>query len=197
MSYKEIFNRLNVVVAVAIGGFFVVYVAGKAEGRNSNQAITDLYKAQLEVSQHELSSAREQITTLKLDLQRSADSLKLPARKLEAVVSRENCPPDMAYLENLPAEHRGSTGMSLLVPTGQTTAALDDQLFISVRGTNYVNSPSRYTAFLSIGSPGQASLALDGVEVGHVIKYQGFELRVMAISAVNVGLQITKLKAHS
>jgi len=192
MTHKEIYKKIaavltfvTVLIAILIGGFFSVYVAGKTDGKDTNQAATDLYKGQMEASQRELTSAREQITKLKLDLQRSEDPQRTVA------LARPNCPVDPATLELL-QEKTSPAGMSLSVPSGQTLSALDEHLFISVVATSFANSPFRYIATLTLGSPGQASLKMDNVEVGNVIQYQGVELRVLTISAVNVGFSVTR-----
>lgn len=194
MTSKDIFARISVVltfvgvlVSVLIGGFFAVYIAGQANGRDSNQAVTDLYKGQLEVSQRELASAREQVTALKLDLQRKVD----PQPNIELAAARPGCPADPEVLERL-LHNSAPAGISLSVSPGETSAALDAQLFVSVKAISFATSPIRYVASLTLGSPEQANLSIDQVEVGAVLHYQGYEVRVLAISAVAVGFSVTK-----
>lgn len=194
MTSRDIFVRISValtfvgvLISVLIGGFFAVYIAGQADGRESNQAVTDLYKGQLEVSQRELAGAREQITALKLDLQRKVD----PQPNIELAATRPGCPADPEALERL-LHKPAPTGMSLSVSAGETSTTLDEQLFVSVKAISFATSPFRYVASLALGSPGQANLSIDQVEVGTVLHYQGYEVRVLAISAVAVGFSVTK-----
>lgn len=80
--------------------------------------------------------------------------------------------------------------MSVSLEAGQTKNLFDDGLFNSLVGINYQSSPPSYLAMVVIGVPGKKVVRLDNADVGSVVSYEEYEIRVVATSTFSVGLHV-------
>lgn len=164
------------------GALWAIHEIGRSNGKDIGQAAVDLYKAKLEDSDKVLAESREQITALKLDLQRRSDKPQI----------REQCSPDLPAVEQL-LESDSPVNVTVTIPSGSSKSVFDGRLAISVVGLSYDASPSRFLATAAIGSTGEDSLNFANAEVGKVVNYHGFEIRIVEIGALSATFNAVKL----
>ena len=76
------------------------------------------------------------------------------------------------------AESEPPSHVRVRVDAGETEAVFDDGLFLSVSATDYTGDPLRHQLYGTIGAPGCEPLVIEGVDVGYVATYEGFEVRL-------------------
>lgn len=164
--------------------FLQIHDSGYNKGKSETQTLIDTYKLRQEDAEKATKVAQQEITSLKLELQRA----------VEKVTPREKSIPDLAFIEKTLAE-QSAQGVSLSLSEGKTVSPFDDGLYISLERIDYLGSPPIHVATLTFGHAGKNNLRAQNLAVGSVTQYEGYEIRVMATSTFSVGLRVEKRKA--
>ena len=164
--------------------FLQIHDSGYSKGKSEAQTLIDTYKVRQEDAVKATKVAQQEITSLKLELQRA----------VEKNSPREKSVPDLAFLEKTLAE-KNAKGISLSLSAGKTVSPFDDGLYISLERIDYLGSPPIHVATLTLGHAGRNNLRVENLAVGSVTQYEGYEIRVMATSTFSIGLQVEKHKA--
>ncbi|WP_339539757.1 hypothetical protein [Pseudomonas sp. RA_15y_Pfl2_54] len=161
--------------------FLQIHDSGYNKGKSEAQTLVETYKIRQEESEKATKTAQQEITSLKLELQRA----------IEKPTPKEKCVPDVAFIEKKLAENY-KKGMSLSLETGQTAAPFHDGLYISLESITYIGSPPIHVATLTLGYSGKQSLRIENAAVGSVTDYEGYEIRIMSTSTFSIGVQVEK-----
>ncbi|WP_460110928.1 hypothetical protein [Pseudomonas sp. S3_H04] len=180
MLVKDMLKNF-VMILTAIVAAWQLYSFGRSDGKEINQSIVEFYKAKLEEISKVAAESTAQVTSLKLELQKTSEVVKV----------REHTPVDAKALADV-LKGNEKEGISASLEAGQTKKLFDDGLYVSLVGITYIPSPPSYAATIVAGSPGKKVLRLDNAEVGTVASYEGYEIRLVATSTFSVGLQVER-----
>lgn len=161
--------------------FLQIHDSGYNKGKSETQTLVETYKVRQEDAEKATKVAQQEITSLKLELQRA----------VEKFAPREKSVPDVAFIEKKLAEH-SKQGISLSLETGQTKSPFDDGLYISLESITYIGSPPTHVATLTLGHSGKQNLRIENAAVGSVTNYEGYEIRIMTTSTFSIGVQVEK-----
>ncbi len=164
-------------------GFTILQIhdSGYNKGKSEAQTLVETYKVRQEDSEKATKVAQQEITSLKLELQRA----------VEKPTPREKSAPDLDFIEKKLVE-QSKQGISLALQTGQTKSPFDDGLYISLESITYIGSPPSHVATLTLGHSGKQNLRIENAAVGSVTIYEGYEIRIMTTSTFSIGLQVEK-----
>jgi len=163
--------------------FLQIHDSGYNKGKSEAQTLVETYKVRQEEAEKATKIAQQEITSLKLELQRAVEKL----------TPREKSAPDLAFLEKTLKEIPDK-GISLSLGAGQTVSPFGDDLYISLESIAYIGSPPIHVGTLTFGHSGKESLRVENVAVGSVTHYEGYEIRIIATSTFSIGLQVEKSK---
>ncbi|QOH71130.1 hypothetical protein [Pseudomonas juntendi] len=173
---------LSMLLLIGAGFTFLqIHDSGYNKGKSETQTLIDTYKLRQEDAEKATKVAQQEVTSLKLELQRA----------VEKVIPRENTVADLAFIEKTLAE-KSTRGISLSLSAGKTVSPFDDGLYISLERIDYL--PPIHVATLTFGHPGKNNLRVENLAVGSITQYEGYEIRVMATSTFSIGLKIEKIK---
>ncbi|HEK1011269.1 hypothetical protein QFA96_12850 [Pseudomonas sp. Ap32] len=159
-----------------------IHDSGYSKGKSETQTLIDTYKLRQEDAEKATKVAQQEITSLKLELQRA----------VETVTPREKSAPDLAFIGKTLAE-QSTRGISLSLSAGKTISPFDDGLYISLERIDYL--PPIHVATLTFGHTGKNNLRVENLAVGSITQYEGYEIRVVATSTFSIGLKVEKMKA--
>ncbi|QXH48127.1 hypothetical protein KSS93_09530 [Pseudomonas xanthosomatis] len=174
---------LSMLLLIGAGFTFLqIHDSGYNKGKSETQTLVDTYKLRQEDAETATKVAQQEITSLKLELQRA----------VEKNTPREKTVPNIAFIEKTLVE-KSTRGISLSLSAGKTASPFDDGLYISLERIDYL--PPIHVATLTLGYPGKNNLRVEDLAVGSITKYEGYEIRVMATSTFSIGLKVEKSKA--
>lgn len=184
MPVKEMFKYFVASLAAVVTAW-QFYSFGRNDGKEMNQVMVDFYKAKLEDSTKMVADSLGQVTSLKLELQKSVEFAKV----------RDSSPVNVNALADL-LKKSPRQGMSVSLEAGTTKTLFDDGLYVSLVAISYNASMPSHSATIVVGSPGKKPLRVENAEVGTVANYEGYEVRVVAASTFSVGIEVSKLETE-
>ncbi len=196
------------IVLTALGiGFAIGYPLGK----DTNDGLVDYLREKNQVAEKAESLLRGEITALKLELQsKSAYAEGAVLNSTVALIpggagSSKGSGIGGTAISGAAVVSGSATGTlttkyaldmnreESILRIGQTTEFFDGELSISLVSMVFEGAPQRYKSIAVIGSIGKANLNLDKVDVGYAVKFENFEVRVLATDSLTSRVRVTRL----
>ncbi|WP_395602208.1 hypothetical protein AB4P97_05815 [Pseudomonas sp. A1230] len=181
MTFKDTGKFIALILSIALTTQ-QLYDSGYNKGKSEAQTLIDGYKLRQEEAEKATKVVEQQVSSLKLELQRA----------VELSTPREQSVPDIAFIEKS-LDINTKQGISIALEQGETKSPFDDGFYVSLQNITYTGSPSNHVATLVLGRKGSESRRVENATVGDVTVYEGYEVRVMKTSTFSVGVQVEKI----
>jgi len=174
--------------ATSVGTVVACVAIGYAVGKDTNDGLVNFLREKSQISEKTENQLRAEVSALKLELQNSKQqTLALPANPALASAAP-------SASAGVPPKQDDLNSVRVVLKTGETISPFDGKIYISLVGISYQGVPLRHVVSATIGSTGKPSKALDSIDVGFSVVYEGYEVRVVASDTFTGTFLLTKLQ---
>jgi hypothetical protein len=180
-----------------IGGGIVFLAAvaailgvGYSLGKDHHEALVNFLREKNQTLESTEKTLRAEVEALRLELKSPRQSQQTSAgTPAEGQVSTMGSPEQQASYPN-PEDGKPQT---VSVSPGKTAQPFGGAILITFHGLRFEGNPPRHRVYATLGKVGKPSKELQGIDPGHVLIYEGFEVRLTDTEPFSVKFLVTRL----
>ena len=189
-------------IEIILGGLSVMatvstfFGLGYLLGKDHNNALVDFLKENKKALEDTEKRLREEAEVLKLELQKShapqltkGSEFKVSSEGADRETEITGSEPEAARARK---ENRFKSEI-VSVPRGKMAKVFEGDILITVQRISFEGSPLRHLVYATVGAFGKPTIELQAVDLGYVMQYHGFEVRVIEVDTFYAKFLVTQL----
>jgi hypothetical protein len=176
---------------VLLAAVAAILTVGYSLGKDHNDALVNFLREKNQMLEAGEKTLRAEVEALKLELQQSR-----PPQSSSAGTSVETQAPAIGTLyqkTSLPEKPDEERSQIVSISPGKTAQPFGGAILITFQGLRFEGSPPRYRVDATLGKVGKPSKEIQGITPGHVLIYEGFEVRLTDTDPFSVKFLVTRL----